>query len=125
MSQKLLAPPKRESINPVLLKRLSFSHFVELIKINDPLKRQFYETECMQGIWSVRELKRQIASQYYERSALSTDKEGLAQNTQATTTALTPAQAVKDYYVFEFLDLPHKHQVSEHDLETALLDNLQ
>jgi len=49
-----------------------------LIKINDPLKRQFYEIECIKGIWSVRELRRQVSSLYYERSAVSKDKTALS-----------------------------------------------
>lgn len=52
-----------------LLNHLSFSHFVELIKINDPLTRTYYEIECIKGTWSVRELKRQINSLSFERSA--------------------------------------------------------
>jgi uncharacterized protein DUF1016 len=61
-----------------LVNSLSFSHFVALIKIINPLKRVFYEIECIQGNWSVRELKRQISSLYYERSGLSEDKNRLA-----------------------------------------------
>lgn len=66
----------RESVTPVLggrhsLTNLSLTHFVELIAIHDPLKRAFYETECLRGYWSVRELKRQIASHYYVRSGFS------------------------------------------------------
>ena len=56
-----------------LVDSLSFSHFAELIEIEDPLKRAFYEIECIGGNWSVRALKRQIATLYYERSCLSTD----------------------------------------------------
>ncbi len=61
-----------------IITNLSFSHFVELIKIKDDLRRTFYEVECIKGIWSVRELKRQIGSLYYERSGLSVDKEQLS-----------------------------------------------
>lgn len=53
-----------------LIKSLSFSHLVELMKFDDSLKRCFYEFECTKGNWSIRELKRQIASLYYERSTL-------------------------------------------------------
>ena len=61
-----------------LFTKLSFSHFAELIAIDDPLKRAFYEMECIRGHWSVRPLKRQIATLYFERSGLSTDKKKLA-----------------------------------------------
>jgi hypothetical protein len=54
-----------------IVERLSFTHIVELIKLDDPLKRTFYEIECLRGNWSVRELKRQIGSLYYERSGRS------------------------------------------------------
>lgn len=67
----LIVPPLK------LIKGLSFSHFVELIKISDPLKRTFYEIESINGTWSVRELKRQIATLYFERSGLSKNREKL------------------------------------------------
>jgi hypothetical protein len=57
-----------------LVDRLSFTHLVELVKIEDPLKRLFFEIECIRGNWSVRELRRQINSLYFERSGLSKDK---------------------------------------------------
>jgi hypothetical protein len=59
---------------PDLIARLSFSHISELLNLNDAMQRRFYELECMRGNWSVRELRRQIASLYYERSGLSTDR---------------------------------------------------
>ena len=60
-----------------LLNSLSFSHFVELMRIEDILKRNFYELECIKSNWSVRELKRQIGTLYFERTALSKDKNKL------------------------------------------------
>ena len=62
-----------------LIKSLSFSHFVELMKIEDDLKRNFYEMECIKSNWSVRELKRQTGSLYFERTALSKNKEKLVE----------------------------------------------
>jgi len=115
---------KPETDNQLLLK-LSFSHFTQLIKINDPLKRQFYEIECIKGIWSVRELRRQVSSLYYERSAMSKDKAALSDLANQQAAISKPTDVLKDFYVFEFLDLPNKHTVSESDLETALLDNIQ
>jgi len=61
---------------------LSFSHFAELVEINDPLKQVFYEIECIRGNWLVRALKRQITSLYFERSGLSSNKEKLAELVQ-------------------------------------------
>jgi hypothetical protein len=69
----LIVPGKK------LLESLSFIHLAELFQIDDNLKRTFYEVECIKGCWSVRELKRQIASLYYERSGLSKDKKKLAE----------------------------------------------
>jgi hypothetical protein len=76
VSPELQTPPED------LISYLSFSHFAELIQIDDPLKRTFYEVECIQGNWSVRELKRQIGSLYYERSGLSRNKEKLRELVQ-------------------------------------------
>lgn len=71
-------PPELSILPQRLVQSLSFSHFAELLAIDEPLKRRFYEIECLRGNWSVRELKRQIASLYYERSGLSADKNMLA-----------------------------------------------
>jgi hypothetical protein len=61
--------------NSKLIDNISFSHFTELIKISEPEKRQFYEIQCIKGVWSVRELKRQINSLTFERSASSKNKD--------------------------------------------------
>lgn len=108
-----------------LFTRLSFSHFAELIAIDDPLKRAFYEVECIRGNWSVRALKRQIATLYFERSGLSRDKEKLAALAHAAAAQAEPKLAIRDPYVFEFLGLRPKEAVSESGLEDALLDKLQ
>ena len=65
-----------------VVNELSLTHLVELLKIDEDLKRSFYEIECIKGNWSVRELKRQIASLYFERMGLSKDKERLSEYTQ-------------------------------------------
>lgn len=108
-----------------LLESLSFSHFSELIPIEDLLKRAFYEIECIRGCWSVRELKRQIGSLAYERSGLSTDKEKLASMIHANAEKVGPEWAIRDPYVFEFLGLQPREVMREADLENALLDKLQ
>jgi len=108
-----------------LLDTLSFTHFAELIEINDPLKRSFYEIECIRGNWSVRELKRQIGSLYYERSGLSKDKKKLAALVRKGAEAAEPKFAIRDPYVFEFLGIKSKEVMGESDLENALLDKLQ
>ncbi len=108
-----------------LINKLAFSHFVELIKINESQKRLFYEMECIKGTWSVRELKRQINSLYYERSGLSKSPENLSEQTMAKPRSQLPASLIKDVYTFEFLGLPIKDSVEESDLESALLDHLR
>ena len=108
-----------------LLNSLSYTHLEQFVAIADPLKRTFYEVECIRGQWSVRELKRQIASLYFERSALSKDKDALARHVQSLAEPDTPALVVRDPYVFEFLGLRPQETMLESDLEAALLDRLQ
>ncbi|NQU27583.1 MAG: DUF1016 family protein [Candidatus Marinimicrobia bacterium] len=135
-SDELLLSPIRGTASPKtndqpqvpphkLLTRLSYTHLVELIKIDQPLKRTFYELECIKGIWSVRELKRQIASQYFERSGLSQKPEKLAKLVRERTNPQAPKDIIKNIYTLEFLDLKAPGIVEESDLETALLDHLQ
>lgn len=126
------AVKKRETASPellqpgkMLLERLSFSHFAELLTLDDPLTRAFYEIECIRGNWSVRELKRQIASLYYERSGLSKDKNKLAALVKAGAEKAESRLTIRDPYVFEFLGLKSKEVMAESDLEDALLDKLQ
>jgi predicted nuclease of restriction endonuclease-like (RecB) superfamily len=122
---KALPVPKRESVTPQLLQRLSFTHLNELIQLPDSTQRCFYEIECIRGNWSVRELRRQIASLYYERSGLSKDKAKLSAMAHAAAETLQPAHIIRDPYVFEFLGLRSRDVMAESDLEDALLDRLQ
>ena len=93
-----------------LIETLSYSHFELLAAIDSPQKRTFYEIESVRGTWSVRELKRQIASLYYERSGLSRDKKKLAALVDAKVEHSTPALTIRDPYVFEFLGV-HSQEV--------------
>ncbi len=108
-----------------LMDSLSFSHFAELIEIEDPLKRAFYEIECIRGHWSVRALKRQIATLYFERSGLSKDKKKLAAMLQKGVETAEPNLAIRDPYMFEFLGLRAKDAMAESNLEAALVENLR
>jgi predicted nuclease of restriction endonuclease-like (RecB) superfamily len=114
-----------ETVSPQLALRLSFSHFVELIDLPDATQRRFYEIECIRGNWSVRELRRQIASLYYQRSGLSKDKTKLSDMAHTAAETLQPAHIIRDPYVFEFLGLRARDVMAESDLEDALLDRLQ
>lgn len=118
--------PAEPAIDPEkLLSQLSYSHFEQLLELTDPLKRRFYEIEALRGNWSVRELRRQIDSQYFERSSLSTDKNIAARQVHAKAESQDTQLVIRDPYVFEFLGLKSIEVVSEGDLEDALLDRLQ
>ncbi len=108
-----------------LIHRLSYSHLELIVDLDDDLKRTFYEIECIKGGWSVRELKRQINSLYYERSGLSKDKTKLAKLTQKSAETAEPKLAIRDPYIFEFLGLRPSEVMSESHLEDQLLDKLQ
>jgi predicted nuclease of restriction endonuclease-like (RecB) superfamily len=108
-----------------LLGKLSFSHLVELIKIQDHLKRTFYEIECIKGTWSVRELKRQINTLAYERIGLSANLELADVQLMNKITPELPEHAIKNIYTFDFLGLRSDGLIEEKDLETAILNHLQ
>lgn len=110
---------------PKLLSKLSYSHFAEIAKIDDPLKRAFYEMESIKGNWSVNELERQIYSLYYERSGLSKDKIKLSDIVNKKAVSLTPKDIINNPVAIEFLGLNDRAIVTESDLEQAILDNLQ
>jgi len=109
----------------IILSKLSYTHIEQLIRIEDDLKRTFYEIECIKGTWSVRELKRQIASLYYERSGLSAKPEKISKLVQQKTIPQSTTDIIKNVYSFEFLDISTNSIVEESDLETALLNHLQ
>lgn len=105
--------------------QISYSHFVELIKISDPVKRTYYEWAVITQCLSVRELERQIASLTYERVGISENIDLPINSTEDLTATYLPADVVKSVYVFDFLNLPHPRVISEIDLEAALIDHIQ
>ena len=107
-----------------LLSALSYTHFEQLLAIADATKRSFYEIECIQGNWSVRELKRQINSLYYERSGLSHDPQKLSTLANANAD-VQQGFNIRDPYIFEFLGLKAAEVMSESHLEQQLTDKLQ
>ena len=119
------ATPESSAPGMSLIARLSFTHIAELVAIPDSAARAFYEAECIRGGWSVRELKRQIASLYWERSALSRDKKKLAALARRGSEKALARLDVKDPYVFEFLGLKPREVMGESHLEDQLLDKLQ
>jgi predicted nuclease of restriction endonuclease-like (RecB) superfamily len=108
-----------------IVSQLSYTHIEQLLPIQHLLKRTFYEIECIKGTWSVRELKRQINSLYFERSGMSKKPELLSEITHSKSESSKTADIIKSVYAFEFLGLKSKDAVEESDLETALLDHLQ
>lgn len=112
--------------NPDLLfNKLSFSHLSALLPINDPLERTFYETMAIRGVWSVRELQRQIDSNYYARSGWSKDPRALVDMVDGISEKDTLALDIKSPFTFEFLGLHTKDVWEESDLESAIIDHLQ
>ena len=105
--------------------QLSWSHYVELLKIDNDLERSFYEQQALNEHWSVPELKRQKDSALFLRLALSKEKEKVLQLSKRGQIAESPEDIVKDLYVFEFLKIPEPYNISEMELETRLLNNLQ
>ena len=105
--------------------KLSWSHWCELLELDDNLERQFYENECISQRWGVRTLRRQIDSGLFLRLAQSQDKKGILELAEKGHIIRRPQDAVKDTFVLEFLGIPEERQYSESSLEKALIDNMQ
>ncbi len=108
-----------------VFKQISFSHFIELIKIDSNLKRKFYELSVMKNTLSVRELERQIATLTYERVGLSANTDLAFAALKSKIVPETTNDAIKSIYFFDFLNLPNAHLVQENELEEALISHLE
>ena len=108
-----------------LINRLSYTHLIELMRIDDNLKRAFYEIECIKGNWSVRELERQIGSLLYERTGLSKNKEKVIELANNKANTFLPEDIIRDPYIFEFLGLKQQEVLKEEIFEETLLNHLQ
>jgi predicted nuclease of restriction endonuclease-like (RecB) superfamily len=115
----LQLPPER------LFKCLSFTHFSLIMTVENPLGRVFYELETIKGTWSVRELKRQIHTNYFERSAISQNPAKMSKYIQSGSEKMDLSDLVKTPFVYEFLGLKDNEIVEESDLEQALINHLQ
>lgn len=104
-----------------LISKLSFSHIVEILFVDDPLARFFYETECIRCCWSVKELRRQISTNLFFRAGVSKHPELLLEQTETNS---LPALTIRDPFSFEFLGL-RPEAFTENDLENALITHLQ
>ena len=120
-----LADGEVKPVPQMVFDRLSFTHIVQLLHIDDSLQRTFYAIEAMRGPWSVRELQRQIDSNYYARSGWSKKPELLSMKVNASSEKPSFRQDIKSPYYFEFLGLSAKDTIDENDLETAIVSHLK
>lgn len=118
MTHQFVTPGK------TIISHLSFTHLREIMTLDDPLARYFYEQECIKCIWSVRELRRQISTNLYVRAGISTNPEKLLSLPSVQGHDSTELQ-IRQPFTFEFLGLKAQEVVDEHDLEDALISHLQ
>jgi len=105
--------------------KLSWSHYLKLMRIDDENERKFYEIESSKNNWSVRELNRQCDSALYTRLVLSRDKDKIKELSEKGLVLEKPKDAIKDPYILEFMGLPEKSTYSENDLEQGIIDKLE
>ena len=107
-----------------IISHLSFTHLREIMTIDDPLARYFYEQECIKCTWSVRELRRQISTNLYVRAGISSNPEKMLSLPSIQGHDSVDLQ-IRQPFTFEFLGLKAQDVVDEHDLEDALISHLQ
>ena len=118
VSHKFQTPPE------MIVSRLSFSHIREIMSVDDPLARYFYEQECIKCTWSVRELRRQISTNLYVRTGISSNPEKMLSLPSLQGHDNNELQ-IRQPFTFEFLGLKANEVVDEKDIENALIDHLQ
>jgi len=104
---------------------LSWSHYLRLMRINDPYERHFYEVESIKNNWSLRELERQFDTALFARLCLSKNKEAVLLLALEGQKIEKPQDLVKDPYILEFLGIPEQASYSESELEQHLIDKLE
>ena len=104
---------------------LSWSHYLELIKIDEEPRRNFYLNECINSSWSVRELQRQRDSLLYERLIISAEKEKILELSEKGQVLKSSKDLVKDPFVLEFLDIKENTNYLENDLEKNIIEHLK
>lgn len=118
MTHQFVTPGK------TIISHLSFTHLREIMTLDDPLTRYFYEQECIKCTWSVRELRRQISTNLFVRAGISTNPEKLLSLPSVQGHDSAELQ-IRQPFTFEFLGLKAQEVVDEHDLEDALISHLQ
>ena len=121
MRKFYLSFPKCETVSH----KLTWSHYFEILKCDEPLEMQFYLKQCIKEGWKVRELKRQMKSALFQRLALSTDKEGVLALANEGRQVMKPQDIIRAPFVLEFTGLPPKKRYKENDLEAALKSNME
>jgi predicted nuclease of restriction endonuclease-like (RecB) superfamily len=125
VDNEISATALRKLAMPTLTPNLSWSHYIELVKIDRPEVRRFYELEASKNYWNVRELKRQIATFLYDRLAKSKNKDEILALVHKGQEINLPEDAIKEPMILEFLGVPEPYSLSETDLETAIISDLQ
>ncbi len=122
MRQFYITFPKQDTVSL----KLSWSHYVRLMRIENAIARDWYISETIANNWSVRALDRQVSNLYYERLLSSKEKQAVIAEAQSKTNDLKPnsRDVLRDPYIFDFLNLPHQ-SLLESDVEQSLMDNLQ
>lgn len=105
--------------------KLSWTHFVELLKIDDPLERSFYLQQTINESWSTTQLIRQKKASLYLRLAASRDKEGILKLAQQGQKIEHPADLIREPYILDFLKIPEPHSISETEMEERIISQLQ
>ncbi len=113
--------PKSQTLSD----QLTWSHYIELLTIEEDLERGFYEKHCVNERWSLRELKRQVNSALFHRIALSKDKHGVLELSKKGQVIEKAGDVIKEPFVLEFLGIPKDYAYSEKELEQKIIDNLQ
>jgi predicted nuclease of restriction endonuclease-like (RecB) superfamily len=108
----------------ILIDKLSFTHIIELLKVEEPLKRAFYELQAIKNNWTVNLLKRNMSSLLYERIGLSSDKEKMLDKLHHAHRQHI-SDAILNPYILEFLGIEEKSEYSETDLEEAIINHIQ
>jgi len=128
MRQFYLTYSKSQTLSDQLKKidfQLSWSHYLFLMKVDNPDERKFYEIEAINNGWSLRELQRQFDTALFERLVLSQDKKGIKELSKKGQIITKPNDTIKDPYILEFLGLPEESKYSETDLEQKIIDKLE
>lgn len=105
--------------------KLSWSHYVELVSINDNLARNFYETQAIKEDWTIRELKRQMKTGLFHRLAIGKNKDEILELAKEGQIVNTEDDFIKNPHVFEFMNFPENYEYTETDIEKGIINNLQ